>query len=171
MIFYTSDMHLGDERILRLSCRPFASVEEMDAALIRNWNQTVSEEDTVYILGDLAYNDEAAQKVRKLKGRKALLLGNHDAGLTLETLNCFERVDKIMTITDGGYSVCLCHYPLLSYENSIYGGYHLFGHLHNNEKDLAYAIMENFPRSLPCGVDVNGFTPKTLAQLIDAHRR
>ena len=87
MIFYTSDLHFGDERILRLSCRPFASVEEMDAVLIRNWNQTVSEEDTVYILGDLAFNDEAAQKVKELKGRKTLLLGNHDAGLTLKTLN------------------------------------------------------------------------------------
>ena len=76
-----------------------------------------------------------------------------------------------MTITDGGYSVCLCHYPLLSYENSIYGGYHVFGHLHNNEDDPASVIMKSFPRSLPCGVDVNGFTPKTLAQLIDAHRR
>ena len=46
-----SDTHFGDERILRYENRPFSSVEEMDKAIIENWNQVVGEEDTVFHLG------------------------------------------------------------------------------------------------------------------------
>ena len=34
--WYTADLHLGHEGILRFCNRPFASVGEMDAALIAN---------------------------------------------------------------------------------------------------------------------------------------
>ena len=50
MIYYTADLHLGFARILKACTRPFASVEEMDEVLIRNWNETVGNQDTVYIL-------------------------------------------------------------------------------------------------------------------------
>ena len=49
MIFYTADLHFLYEALL--SSRPFATVEEMDETLIRNWNETVSPEDTVYLVG------------------------------------------------------------------------------------------------------------------------
>ena len=38
MIFYTADLHFLYEPLL--SSRPFATVEEMDETLIRNWNET-----------------------------------------------------------------------------------------------------------------------------------
>ena len=52
MIFYTADLHFLYEPLL--SSRPFATVEEMDETLIRNWNETVSLDDTVYLVGDIA---------------------------------------------------------------------------------------------------------------------
>ena len=36
MIFYIADTHFGHENILQMDSRPFASVEEMDTALIKN---------------------------------------------------------------------------------------------------------------------------------------
>ena len=51
MIFYTADLHFLYEPLL--SSRPFVTVEEMDETLIRNWNETVSPEDTVYLVGDI----------------------------------------------------------------------------------------------------------------------
>ena len=34
-VFFTSDLHFGHENVLRFDDRPFASVEEMDAELVR----------------------------------------------------------------------------------------------------------------------------------------
>ena len=54
MIFYTADLHFHYKPFL--PGRPFASVEEMDEAMIRLWNETVTDEDTVYVVGDVGYN-------------------------------------------------------------------------------------------------------------------
>lgn len=53
MVYFTSDLHLGHENVIKLCNRPFDSIEEMDEALIRNWNRKVTNGDTVYVLGDL----------------------------------------------------------------------------------------------------------------------
>ena len=44
MIYYTADLHF--HYALLLPSRPFATVEEMDEALVKNWNDTVGPEDT-----------------------------------------------------------------------------------------------------------------------------
>lgn len=45
--YFTSDTHFGDHRVLKLYARPFATVAEMDAELIRRWNAAVGPEDEV----------------------------------------------------------------------------------------------------------------------------
>ena len=57
MIFYTSDLHLGHANVIRFDKRPFADVEEMDQYIITRWNNRVSEDDTVYILGDICHRN------------------------------------------------------------------------------------------------------------------
>lgn len=52
MIYFIADTHFGDERIRRYENRPFDSASAMNQELIRRWNETVSPEDTVYVLGD-----------------------------------------------------------------------------------------------------------------------
>ena len=166
MIYYIADTHFGDERVMRLAQRPFISVSQMNEFLCAKWNEKVGSDDSVYIVGDFAFDDAAAQKILLLlNGHKHLILGNHDK-LNPESLNMFESVNQIVTVFDEGRSVCLCHYPLLSYENSVYDGYHIFGHIHNNQSDLAFNIVKNIPRIYNCGVDVNDFEPKTLDELI-----
>ena len=51
--FYIADLHFGHKNIIRYDNRQFASVDEMDNTLIKNWNSVVSNDDTVYILGDI----------------------------------------------------------------------------------------------------------------------
>lgn len=61
-IYFTSDNHFGHERVIGFDNRPFASVEEMDAEMIRRWNAKVGKGDLVYFLGDMIWktrNDDA----------------------------------------------------------------------------------------------------------------
>ena len=167
MIYYIGDTHFGDKRVMKLAARPYPSAEQMDSDIIRKWNARVKDNDTVYVLGDFAFDDDSAQIIDKLNGRKILFLGNHDEVLSLKTLNKFDSVKTIDTVDDCKRSVCLCHYPLLSYNNSVYGGYHVFGHIHNNPNDRAYHLQKQLENSFNCGADVVGFTPRTLDELIE----
>jgi len=52
----------------------------MNDSLIENWNDTVSPDDEVYILGDVTMEgpDKAFAMLSQLKGVKYLIRGNHD---------------------------------------------------------------------------------------------
>lgn len=78
--FVTSDTHFGHARISELAQRPFTSVEEMDAELIRRWNETVPPDAVVLHLGDLALGPiaESLARTAVLNGRRLLVPGNHD---------------------------------------------------------------------------------------------
>ena len=62
MIYYTADLHFHYEPVAEM--RPVSSAAEMDEMLIRNWNGTVGEEDTVYVVGDVGYNDNHVPVMR-----------------------------------------------------------------------------------------------------------
>ncbi|UTY40724.1 hypothetical protein NMU03_08205 [Allocoprobacillus halotolerans] len=76
MIYFTSDLHLGHENIIRLNDRPFENVEDMNRVLIQNWNSFVKKNDFIYILGDLTMKlplEKANQIISRLNGRKILI--------------------------------------------------------------------------------------------------
>lgn len=79
MLFFTSDLHIFHENVIRYSGRPYKDVQEMNEMLVKNWNDTVSPDDTVYCLGDFSM---AARPVEtftpRLNGTKYLVPGNHD---------------------------------------------------------------------------------------------
>jgi len=80
MTYFTADQHFGHANIIKLCNRPFSDVQEMDEALITNWNRRVTNGDTIYIIGDLFFRNSvpAEEYLKRLKGRKHLILGNHD---------------------------------------------------------------------------------------------
>jgi calcineurin-like phosphoesterase family protein len=78
--YYTSDPHFGHANIIRFCDRPFPGVSAMNARLVQLWNETVTDEDTVWVLGDVALGalDESLEHVGRLAGHKILVPGNHD---------------------------------------------------------------------------------------------
>lgn len=83
-IFLTSDTHFGHSRICEFTkddgeyVRPWRDVEEMDEALIKNWNDVVSPSDKIYHLGDVAIPRKGLKCLSRLNGKKVLIRGNHD---------------------------------------------------------------------------------------------
>jgi len=80
MIWFTSDLHLGHNNINRLCNRPYATIDEMNEAIISNWNTWVQPEDTVYVLGDMCMGriNASLGLVKRLAGNIYLVPGNHD---------------------------------------------------------------------------------------------
>ena len=167
MIFYTADLHFHYKPFL--PGRPFASVEEMDEAMIRLWNETVTDEDTVYVVGDVGYNGGyvPGDALGRLQGRKHLIRGNHDTGFenAQKLFDYFETVTDFNEIDDGETHILLCHYPILYRKR----GYMIHGHLHQT-RGPEYDILRQMPRMLNAGVDVNFYRPVTLAQLVENNR-
>ncbi len=167
MIFYTADLHFHYKPFL--PGRPFASVEEMDEAMIRLWNETVTDKDTVYVVGDVGYNGGyvPGDALGRLQGRKHLIRGNHDTGFenAPKLFDYFETVTDFNEIDDGETHILLCHYPILYRKR----GYMIHGHLHQ-ARGPEYDILRQMPRMLNAGVDVNFYRPVTLAQLVENNR-
>ena len=169
MNLYISDLHFGHKNVIRFDHRPFASVNEMDHVLIQLWNGRVQADDDVYILGDFAHHNEkpAEWYLRQLKGRKHLVIGNHDGKLLedAKAMSYFESVEKMMHVTDDGKAICLCHFPLAEWNGYYRGSWHIYGHIHNRLEDT-WQLMKTRERALNAGCMINNFTPASFRELV-----
>lgn len=178
--FYIADMHFGHANCLAFDNRPFTSVEEMDAELIRRWNSVVSPGDIVYVLGDMFWckSSVAVPILQQLNGQKFLIKGNHDRCGDGAFAKQFVKITDYLEVEDEGRHVVLCHYPIPCFKNHFYGWYHLYGHVHNS---FEYNMMEYHKRlmtelySKPCLMYNVGvmmpwmyYTPRTLDEILPA---
>jgi calcineurin-like phosphoesterase family protein len=111
--FVWSDLHLGHANVLRYSDRPFASADEMDAALIANHNAVVGRSQTVLYVGDVSFHgvDRTREILRELHGRKLLVRGNHDRSAAQMARLGFDLVVDALTLNLGGKLVRVSHLP------------------------------------------------------------
>lgn len=163
--FFTSDTHFGHANIIRFCNRPFKNVEEMDEALIENWNQVVSDDDTVFHLGDFAFGGSNVWKsiIPRLNGHINLIIGNHDRkNLRQGYMSSFGMVVPQLQIEIEGNPIYLNHYPFLCYGGSYRGVWQLFGHVHSgpNAEGLDISRLKTlFPTQYDVGVDNNDYAP------------
>ena len=83
-IFLIADTHFGDDNIRLYEERPFPDTDTMDLEMIRRWNSVVGDHDLVYHLGDFCSGgqERCRELLSRLKGRKFLVMGNHDSYLS-----------------------------------------------------------------------------------------
>jgi calcineurin-like phosphoesterase family protein len=157
-IFFTSDSHFGDHRTLNIWKRPFGSVAEMDARLTAEWNAAVGPEDEVWHLGDFARKAaDVPALLARLNGAKHLVRGNNDPPETAAAAG-WASVRDYAEIESEGRRLVLCHYPFRSWNGQHKGAVNLHGHSHGRLKPM--------PRQIDVGVDVWGWRPVTLAELL-----
>lgn len=156
--FFTADTHWGHQSILRLANRPFASLEEMNEAMITRWNRAVQPRDTVYHLGDVAFRMPPGwfpAVFARLNGEKHLLRGNHDNAEVLA--QPWASISDIRELRLDGARIVLCHYPMRSWTGMYKGHWHFYGHEHANLADHA--------NTMDVGVDNWHFYPVSLATI------
>lgn len=185
MNFYISDLHFGHKNILAFDNRPFSSVEDMDAALVRNWNSRVAAGDHVYILGDFCWGKakEWPPVLKQLAGNKHLIRGNHDLKQSMpwDVRKYFVEVADYKEIRDGDQHLVLCHYPMPVFKNMYYGWMHLYGHVHttaeHNMVEYFCRTVESyyeFPQrafNVGCMLPYMNYTPRTLAEIVEGGRQ
>ena len=128
MIYLIADLHINHEKIIQYCNRPFSSVNEMNEVLIGNWNDTISEDDKVFFLGDFICGpskDILAKNVFDiLNGKKIFLRGNHD-----RSVKSIKFVEKPIRFEYRGVKIICTHEPIDGYFPE---DINIHGHIHNN---------------------------------------
>ena len=144
---YIADLHFYHDNLNhRMDMRGFSGYEEMNAHMIRQWNDHVTKKDEVYILGDFAISrGRAADEIlRQLNGKKYLIEGNHDRFLDDKEFDRsqFEWIRPYAEIQDSKRRVVLSHYPVFCYKGQYRMSpegmpltYMLYGHVHNTHDE------------------------------------
>lgn len=136
-IWVISDTHFGHENIISFADRPFKDVYHMNEEMLALWNETVSEGDKVYHLGDVYFGGGFGQEywekfLPRLHGKKRLILGNHDNGKDPLLQKVFEKIDVWRIFGDLG--LLLTHVPVhpttLSEHPRRHAVFNIHGHTH-----------------------------------------
>lgn len=182
-IYYIADWHYNHENVIHFDNRPFEDVKEMNSKLIKNWKERVTDNDTVYVLGDMfwsKYEKEMLWVLDQLPGKKVLIIGNHDRMIPNSRVkDKFVQCTHYLEIDDKGRKVVLCHYPIPCFKNHYYGWYHLYGHVHNSfewnmmekAKNLMFSLYGHPCHMFNVGVMMPymNYTPRTLDEIIIAN--
>ncbi len=164
MIYFTSDTHFSDPRVLRIDHRPFANLEEHDETLIRNWNAVVADGDEIWHLGDVVSSRAVPCDtiLSRLNGRKHLIIGNNDPPATVEAKG-WASVQHYAELKLEGEHLILCHYPFRTWNKIGKKSINLHGHSHGR--------LKPFLRQYDVGVDPQGLKPVTLGEILASRRR
>ena len=179
-IFFTGDQHFKHKKILGYARRPFETVQEGDAEMIRRWNEKVKDyKDTVYHLGDFTLGGIGVAKryFEQLNGRiKVLAYPWHHDKRWLDpvadgTVKCcsasgwaVELLPPMVVLELAQYKrgkypqiLVLCHYPISRWDRRHYGAWNLFSHSHGRHRPDGL--------SFDVGVDAQGFAPMSLEEV------
>lgn len=158
MRYYISDLHFYHANMnTQMDQRGFASFEEMNEYMIEQWNRKVRKNDEVVILGDfsIAKGEKTNELLQRLKGKKYLIVGNHDRFLNDKTFDrsLFKRIELYMELNDNKRKVILSHYPVFCYNGQYRLNdqgepkvYMLYGHVHNTYDELLINHFQNITR-------------------------
>lgn len=156
-IWFSADLHLDHKNIIRYCHRPFESIEQMNMVLIKNWNETISPDNTAFFLGDLCKGDPR-RWLGQLNGKITFILGSHDHRLNGLAIPHY-------TLQAGEETLLLIHNP--RHAPRDFDGWVIHGHFHNN--DLRHHPFINpRRRRVNISVELTGYKPISLYEILEA---
>ena len=134
--FVVSDLHFHHHGLFKYdptACELFDRTDTNRVKLVTQWwNEIVSEDDTVLVLGDVCFSATHLSDLIPLNGHKILVLGNHDNYPTeYYYANGFEGVYGCVEFN----RVLFSHYPTHPCELNARYKANIHGHLHNETID------------------------------------
>lgn len=170
-VWFTSDLHFWHKNICKYCNRPFKTVEEMNQAIIDNWNSVVKDDDVVFVLGDIGFcgMERLRPLVSQLKGNIYLIQGNHDSDNVAEALYRegyivnYSRLELITIIEDEecpNQDLTLCHFPMIDWYNKEKGAWMIHGHQHQMPDTPSCSV-----KHWDVGLDKNELKPISFDQL------
>ena len=180
--FFISDTHFFHNNILRFDNRPWSNIRDMHEDMLYAWNKKVKENDEVYILGDFSWriDKESVEFLKKLKGRKHLIVGNHDRtrngifSALFETIKDYETIK--VTLQNGNVKMCvLSHHFIPFYDGHFRNAIMLYGHVHiTKEYDLVKHIIKWLndngspieAYNVGCMLPYMNYEPRTLDEIL-----
>lgn len=137
-VYFIGCLHLEHENMAKH--RGFNNSAEHDAYLISQWNSVINKKDLVYILGDVTMESDKYEKLALLKGRKIVVLGNHD--LPKHTRYLLSYVESVGGMVEyKGYA--LTHCPISEEQIVFYRG-NIHAHIHENPSPIGRNFIIHF---------------------------
>lgn len=134
MNYYISDLHFGCQNKYE------GRTLDHDKLIKENWNKTVTNGDTVYIIGDIGREggnremEYLCEIISTLKGKKVLIQGNHEKLKDIRVKQLFTEIVPYKEVSDNANGinrmVVLSHYPILFWNGQHKDWIHLYGHVH-----------------------------------------
>ena len=104
---------------------------------------------------------ECAELLRRLNGRKHLIVGNNDLASTTGS-EAWASSQHYAELRDGGHHLVLCHYAFRNWNQIGKGSINLHGHSHGS--------LEPITPQFNVGVDAQGLRPVSLAEFLVSRR-
>ena len=151
--FFTGDEHLSHFNIIRYAGRPFQTAQEMNEAIITNYNSVVGPNDVVVHVGDFVFGgpQDAEAFIKRLPGKHLFLRGNHDKWQVRG------KYPDMLELSIEGQYIVACHYAMRVWNRSHFNSINLFGHSHGRLKPEG--------KQWDVGVDNNNFFPVSWEQI------
>lgn len=183
--YITSDLHLGHRAIINY-CPPtrrhFTDVDQMNETIVSNINSVVTEEDTLYILGDIAFMPpaRACEFLKRINGSKVIVWGNHDHKLRRSTEFASQKSlmgvvwegdykEQTFVVDDVRQQIMMMHFPIFSFNGQRHGAIHCHGHRHSYHE-----YRNTFGPNVRCidiGLEGNSLMPYCIEDLVREMRK
>lgn len=163
MDYFISDLHIDDSNIIMYEHRPFATLEDMKAIIVKNWNATVTDRDNVYLLGDIGKSTDI---LNELQGNITVVMGNHDKDIYTDLVKLQQNgnislYDKPIMING---CLWLSHEPI-GYMPPECPYLNIHGHLHRFNYGLIGRKWKDGNRYFNVSVEQINYTPISLEDI------
>ena len=170
-IWFTSDWHFGHDKSFLYEPRGFSSIAEANEVIMNRHNELVSNDDEVYVLGDLMLgdNNENIEYIKRMNGRLHIIIGNHD---TSERIKKYKECDNVVSVLYADrikwkkWSIYVSHCPMIVAHNEEAPKlWNFHGHTHSKEK------FSDIPHCYNVALDAHNCYPIEIEQIAEDIRQ